>query len=173
MMRSVTDQLLIQHMQSGFFNLLTNSTGCSYEEFIIEVANIVKTQLDVPVVSVYLRKEGQEAYRLYSNLQEAGLDLRKCFSIEQIKGSIKDLIVQTFTALDVRVVPLENKSKIIGYLVLGCEAFRSYKDRLLKETSIEVVKCLSKGEFDHNISDKKQSMNGCIILHPNLILLLI
>ncbi|ASF40174.1 hypothetical protein CEH05_13890 [Halobacillus halophilus] len=154
MMRSATDQLRIQHIQIDFFNLLTNSTLCSYEEFVIEVADIIKTQLDVPVASVYLRKEGQETYRLY-NLPDAGLNLKKYFSIEQIEGSIKDLIVQTFTSLDVRVVPLENKSKIIGYLVLGCEAFRSDKDRLLRETSIEVVKCLSKAEFDHNISDEK------------------
>ncbi|MFZ0369148.1 MAG: diguanylate cyclase [Halobacillus sp.] len=155
MIRSATDQLLIHHMQRDFFNLLTNSAGCSYEEFVIEVANIVKTQLDVPVVSVYLRKEGQEAYRLYSNLQEAGLNLKRCFLIEQTEGAIRDLIVQTYTSLDVRVIPLENKSKRIGYLVLGCEAFHCYKDRLLRETSIEIVKCLSKAEFDHNISDEK------------------
>ncbi|SFG52369.1 diguanylate cyclase (GGDEF) domain-containing protein [Halobacillus alkaliphilus] len=155
MMCSATNQLLIQHIQNDFFNLLTNSIGCSYEKFIIEVADILKTQLDVPVVSVYLRKEGQEAYRLYSNLPDVGLELKKCFLIEQTEGSIRDLIVQSFTSLDVRVIPLEKNSKTIGYIVFGFEAFHCYKDRLLGEISIEVVKCLSKAEFDHNISDEK------------------
>ncbi|WP_226583787.1 sensor domain-containing diguanylate cyclase [Halobacillus litoralis] len=115
-------------LQSRLFELLLTESAYTFEEFLVKLSSEIKSMINGNACSIYFLDDWKENFILYNEKDDRTLTLRTHLSFNEVmdkdrqyllpEDDIKDLLFIEGGFRDVKVVPLKQKQRIMGFLIM-------------------------------------------------------
>ncbi|MBX0359054.1 diguanylate cyclase domain-containing protein [Halobacillus sp. Nhm2S1] len=153
----------LEKLQSLLFEFMTSESPYTFEQFVVNLTDEIKSFSHSSVCAIYLLDEWKGRFQLYSKGGAAEESLRIHFSLDDLHNQktsepdVHQLIDAKSVGSSLRITSLYSEGTVFGYLVLKGASSVQIEDGFLGAIGLEVTKCIKKIEgFYMSMEEEKK-----------------